>query len=375
MKPNFKWLMFVVVFVAMLLLGSVATQVAYAQAPGCPAINETNREKSSVVGAWYVVNGGTATYYFESFANLDTNKDGVPGLIKYCVYPGINPTNAAVDNTPTTGAEGANHEFFELNWEAALGKFAFQRRHGNPSNISFDGTVRTIGTGTWSSGTAPANQTILLHINDAEECNALYGGNPGTCWVLPGTRPDNPKLCNGDPACKSVVIDEAITSSPLTVPWKTALHIHYTYVLVNNTDVDMLFYPPTAKTQDVNNGGAKDNFGCEQTTGPTYVTQQPPAPWVLTMYWAKDPADQGGACNQSRLTLTVTEPTVLAPGESIVFKLDTTTRVNKGGNQEFTSTGPHILNSGFTAKWYDPDGNMHSFTTLQLAVTVNAVGP
>ncbi len=62
--------------------------------------------------------------------------------------------------------------------------FSFDRPDGNPSNIGLDGTTTTMGTATWSGG-VPQNQIIVLHINDAEECDELYGGDPGTCWVLP----------------------------------------------------------------------------------------------------------------------------------------------------------------------------------------------
>ena len=35
----------------------------------------------------------------------------------------------------------------------------------------------------------PASQTIVLHINDAAECTALYGGETETCFVTPGKPP------------------------------------------------------------------------------------------------------------------------------------------------------------------------------------------
>src|SRR6185369_10950538 len=103
----------------------------------------------------------------------------------------------------------------------------------------------TIGTATWNPvppalvGVVPVNatpplQTILMHINYPDVCTQLYGGTSGTCFVYPSA-PDNPppQLCNGAPACKQAVIDQAITSSPLTVPAFTPLGIHYTYVIIN----------------------------------------------------------------------------------------------------------------------------------------------
>jgi hypothetical protein len=43
--------------------------------------------------------------------------------------------------------------------------------------------MTTMGSATWSS-TVPA-QTILLHINDPAECQALYGGGVNTCFIVP----------------------------------------------------------------------------------------------------------------------------------------------------------------------------------------------
>src|SRR5262249_5460415 len=60
---------------------------------------------------------------------------------------------------------------------------------GDPSNIPYDGLSHTMGTATWNSGVPVNYDRIVLHINDAVECNNLYGGNPGTCFVLPGTEP------------------------------------------------------------------------------------------------------------------------------------------------------------------------------------------
>src|SRR5207253_1232071 len=80
-------------------------------------------------------------------------------------------------------------------------------------------------------------QTILLHINDADECANLYGGAvlpDGTCFVYPKSISNPPPpLCNGNPACKQVEIDEADEATPTTVPGNTLLHIHYLYIIVN----------------------------------------------------------------------------------------------------------------------------------------------
>ena len=50
------------------------------------------------------------------------------------------------------------------------------------------------------------------------------------------------------------------------------------------------------------------------------------------------------------------------------------TRVNKGGNQEYTSCGLHLLNSGFTVKWIQSDDNLlHSFSTNITPIYVTVV--
>jgi hypothetical protein len=59
-----------------------------------------------------------------------------------------------------------------------------------------------------------------------------------------------------------------------------------------------------------------------------------------------------GTCNQSRFTLVAPSTITLQAGDSKTFTIDMVTRQNKGGKQEYTSAGPHLLNSGFTVKWF-----------------------
>ncbi len=163
------------------LVALIGAAPASADENGCPTSNSIpNRLPSDLVGASFTTSGNTATYKFDSF--VDRNPvGGVPGLIAYCIYPGTAPDSVI---TLATGANGSA-------WQDPPGfdNFSFERPDGNPSNIPLDGvTGTTMGTATWSGG-VPANQTIVLHINDAEECDDLYGGNPGTCFVLPGGAP------------------------------------------------------------------------------------------------------------------------------------------------------------------------------------------
>jgi len=179
MKTKTRFIIAGVVMLALSLAMLFSVRTASADTVGCPDLSSdpTGRQTSNLVGAYFTTVGNDATYFFDSFVNRSP-VDGVPGLIKYCVYSGTAPDSV------TTVAVGA-----DLNpWTdpAGFDFFAFGRQDGNPNNIPLDGRMDyEMGTATWS-GDVPAEQTILLHINDAAECDRLYGGNPGTCFVLPG---------------------------------------------------------------------------------------------------------------------------------------------------------------------------------------------
>jgi hypothetical protein len=156
-------------------------------------------------------NNSTFTYTLTT--PNETPYDGVPGLISYCVYPAQPPGNP---NSMTTGTAFVASD-------NPVGSFSWSRTNGNPTNLSFDGTVYTMGTATWNAASCstapcpavfPASQTILLHINDPVECSNLYGNGVAnsveTCWVFPkGTSVGPPTSCNGAPACKSADITDA----------------------------------------------------------------------------------------------------------------------------------------------------------------------
>lgn len=368
----------VVLFVASLLaFSSIALTVAYMQPTkggpitppaagpgGCPSIEAIGNFLPGEVSASASSDGTTVTY---TLSPMDEGASGgIPGLIAYCVYP---PSSAG---NPTSGA--AVYDEWTYGAGTMQGYFNFNRPNGNPTNIPFDAASAaaspiTVGTATWPTGTAPdpSTQVILLHINNPAVCDALYGGNPGTCFVYPS--PGEHQLCNGDPACKQVTIDEMASDG--TVPAYTLLHIHYSYTIVNQpgNSFDMIFNVPTPKTQDINTGGGKDNFGCEQTVGfPAVIDPYQSTNMKLTFYLAP-----GIGCSQSRLLLQAGNwgPITLTPGNKISFTVDMTTRINGGGNQEYTSCGSHFLNSGFTVKWFQSDdGLLHSFTTSPISVTV-----
>jgi hypothetical protein len=127
---------------------------------------------STDVGASYADSGGTRTYSVST--PNKSSSGGVPGLIEYCVYPSTLPDSQV-----------RLYDSWDPESSATGGYFDFARPDGDPSNAPFNGSTFAIGKATWDGGTVPSGETIVLHINDAAECAALYGGNPGTCYVLP----------------------------------------------------------------------------------------------------------------------------------------------------------------------------------------------
>lgn len=365
---------------------------------GCPSVKAIGNFLPSNDGlaADFSDDGaGNVTYTFTS--NDESPIDGVPGLIQYCVYPDL----GTEPNSATAVAVGANGDAWVAGIKPVLGWFAFGRPDGNPSNIPFDGSLVTVGEASWGvdpitlQSLAPAVQTILLHINDADECQALYGGTSNTCFVFPGG--GTPPGCT-EVACKDVVITDAVGNivDPNHLQLFTDYFLTYDYLVQNVTtsyhdsSIPMTFKFPPSKT-DVNNGGFKDYFGCEQIPDPTgqpgtwglFFSNQPEGglTWVPTFTadgWKLNFAQGGGTCNQSRFFGTPYQATIkLGTGEEFNFTIDMHLRQNKGKKQEFTSCGPHFLNSGFTVKWLElisdgGDGSLHSFTTNpQLSVNVD----
>ena len=380
---------------------------AFAQGGGCPSSHAlANFQTDPNVGATFTIStsvnsNDTANYTLTSINESPTG--GIPGLIEYCVYPSQPPGNPTV-LTPLYSDGGGT-------WNAVFasiqGYFAFKRYDGDPSNIPLDGNLYNVGSATWPLPSscspvgyagcpgAPTTQTILLHVNDPAECSALYGAGSQTCFVFPSLEhgpPNPPPVCDGAPACKDVVVDQAITVDPLTVPGNTRLNLHYTYTIINQptNTFDMVFYPPTSSTQDVNTGGGKDYFGCEQIPDPSGLPGKFSPP-IFANYQGTgfnlNFIQKSGTCNQSYFYLQAPgpNPIVLTPGESITFTIDMITRTNKGGKQEFTSCGLHLLNSGFTVKWFEiPDGGqvppikqagkLFSYSTNIDPIYVNVVG-
>ena len=182
---------------AVAALGAFAASPALAAKPteessgNCP--KSTNLGTANNVGASFENDEGTktTTYTFESFKD-EGPVGGVPGLVKYCVFP--TPTTSPTKVSPL--AHGDNGVLWTVSNKKGADNFSFTRPGGNASNIGLDGTDEVMGTATWKS--LPTKQTIVLHINDEAECHRLYGsGSSITCFVLPGERP-GPRCGAGD---------------------------------------------------------------------------------------------------------------------------------------------------------------------------------
>jgi hypothetical protein len=138
------------------------------------------------VGASYSTNASGVTTY-RLFSQNQGAVNGVPGLIKYCVYP----HDATGAPTVTVDAKGGSNE--DVQWVANTStkkpyNFSFSRPGGNnASNIWFDQDNETtlMGRANWGSGgtpPVPSTQDIVLHVADPSLCGTSSGG---TCFVNP----------------------------------------------------------------------------------------------------------------------------------------------------------------------------------------------
>ncbi|HYK94159.1 MAG TPA: hypothetical protein VEY07_09000, partial [Thermoplasmata archaeon] len=303
----------------------------------------------------------TWSYYFDSLQNLSP-AGGVPGLMTYCVYP--NSTNPTSLTASATGADGSAWTTVS---KSTQGYFAFERPKGNPSNIGLDGTMNTlVGSASWPGG-APNPQTILLHINDATECQNLYGGWPTTCYVYPTNSLTPP--CGGGPACKTASIAEATSTNPLTVPQKTILHIAWaftiSYAISNNYNME--FPLSTFPMASGNGTGLRDTFNCGETPD---SSGSPGAIGSFLNYQGTGfnlyVNHTNMPCQMERVVLTNSGGTiVLMPGQSITFTMN---MVDPG----FLVRGMHCLNYGINLRWLESDdGLIHAYHAPDVDVLVS----
>ncbi len=338
-----------------------ATTLASPAAPtgggGCPASNAIgNFVSSSLVGTHVAKTNTTWTYYFDSFQNLSP-VNGVPGLLTYCIYAG-----STAPTTLTVSAVGDNGAAWTTLSKTTQGYIGFERPNGNPSNIGLNGAMNVLmGSANWSGG-APSPQTILLHINDAAECQGLYGGWATTCFVYPASP------CDGNPACKTASIAEATSTNPLTVPAKTQLHITWTFSISNalSNNFSMEFPFSTFPMATGNGTGLRDFFNCGETPDSSgspgalgsFANYQGIG-FTLTINTTNMP------CSMERVVLTNPGGTiVLMPGQSITFTIN---MVDPG----FLVRGLHCLNHGINLRWVQSDdGLIHAYHAPDVDVLV-----
>jgi hypothetical protein len=175
---------------ALLSAGISAGPASAAASNGCPA-TKAGVPVASDVTASHSTSGNVTTYKFTSLTGQNPS-GGVPGLIKYCVYP-TSPTGQP--QSTNVVAKGDNH----TNWITGAGgnNFAFMRPSGNPSNIGLDGQSHTMGIATWANINAvPDNQAVVLHVNDPAMCASLYGAGTSTCFVRPSPPPPPGPICD-----------------------------------------------------------------------------------------------------------------------------------------------------------------------------------
>ena len=163
----------------------VAAGPASAAASACPKPGAGAIAKAKTatnVGASFSDNANTNTTTYEFFSTNENPVAGVPGLMKYCVYPTTPSTLPTAIHSQAKGFNGAS-------WTAVRGakNFAFARPDGNKSNVPLDGKTVQMGSAVWTN--LPTDQTIVLHVNDAATCRSLYGGTSATCFVRPGLTP------------------------------------------------------------------------------------------------------------------------------------------------------------------------------------------
>jgi hypothetical protein len=230
----------------------------------CPASNAIgNFPTDPNVTAAFTTSGGTATY------SVTTPNETGGGLLDYCSYP------TGGGSLPDTAQASIP------NWTAGIdsskGFVAFGRNTGN-DNLPFDGTTQTVGTATWNSNTVPA-QTILLHINDPNECTAL-GQNPPTCFVYPGSGAANKDL---------QVSKTATPSFTRTYTWGITKSVDPANQKISGGLA--LFHYTVSVTHD---SGADGNW---QVTGT--ITVHNPNSEAVTLTGVADATGGGGTCTVS----------------------------------------------------------------------------
>jgi hypothetical protein len=228
----------------------------------CPS-SVGSRPTDPNVSASFTTSGDTATYSIKT--PNESPSGGIPGLVEYCVYPSSGSLPAS---------ESASYDSWTAGTESAKGLLDFARPGGDPTNLPFNGNTQQVGTATWS-GTAPTSQTILLHINDPNECAALGLGN-NTCFVFPGTGTSNQDLQVTKTATPSFTrtytwnIGKSVDLAKQDIPAGSSATFNYTVSVTHDSGTDSgwqvtgtiaVANPNTADFTGVNVADSSDNGG------------------------------------------------------------------------------------------------------------------
>jgi hypothetical protein len=151
----------------------------------CPK-GDAGLQPDPSVGASYSTDAAGVTTY-QLFSQDQDAVDGVPGLIKYCVYP-HDATGAPTVTVDANGGSAADVPWIASTSSKKPYNFSFGRPGGNSAtNIWFDQDDETtlMGTADWGSGSTPpvpTTQDIVLHVADPSLCGS---SSSGTCFVKP----------------------------------------------------------------------------------------------------------------------------------------------------------------------------------------------
>lgn len=176
----------------------VRGKAACSKALQCPAFNDINKFKiNPKVAAGVTTVGAVSSFWFTSLEDQAPNAVAVPGLTAYCIYPqlgtpprpiarAVNVTSTAVGVDDSTWLVRASNEWVSFLAEDAVAP-------ANNIELGGDPTRTDMGTVQWQAGSVPSDYLLLLQIEDAQQCRALYGNKCGsTCFVFPA----GPPVCN-----------------------------------------------------------------------------------------------------------------------------------------------------------------------------------
>jgi len=200
---------------AILLLAAVVPSIPLALADPCPA-TIAGKVAIDASDLAFTESGTTTRTYGVITSNQNPGSpDIIPGIIEVCTFH---------DGTATEA--DATYDSWNANIVTS-DRVEFTRPNGNPTNIPMDGGSYEVGNITFS--TEPTKEVIMAHINWPSKCDELYGGNPGTCFVL---------LSPGDGGCPEGGCPPPPTVEPPTVSKDAAGSYKNSYTWTITKDVN-----------------------------------------------------------------------------------------------------------------------------------------